>query len=280
MPGAPGKGTLKETSNSGGGCSQGAILCIFTLGGDRSGKTEGFLHRVVPKGLLSLGGSSEGGKSRPIPWKHTVKVAGGTDTPPLSVTNATEPGTLPSGTQWLGIGWAPWKGRGVPPPPPRLQMHPCNHPITAYCCFCQARQWFRPVAPTMNVDAVPEIFEEKDVFSPYMQFAPKLKQGIEKIYPAIYHYDGSARPQVFDVPPAISLNAIRSRWGTEGACDLASACAGGWVRVSCLALGSFQFLRGCAWTAVGGAWGSVCVARGWGCRAWGLDHSRPLTGAP
>jgi carbamoyltransferase len=59
----------------------------------------------------------------------------------------------------------------------------------------KARQWFRPVAPTMNVDAVPEIFEEKDVFSPYMQFAPKLKQGIEKIYPAIYHYDGSARPQ-------------------------------------------------------------------------------------
>ena len=24
---------------------------------------------------------------------------------------------LPSGRQWLGIGWAPWRGRGVPPPP-------------------------------------------------------------------------------------------------------------------------------------------------------------------
>lgn len=31
--------------------------------------------------------------------------------------------------------------------------------------------------------------------APYMSFAPKLKRGVEKQYPAIAHYDGSARPQ-------------------------------------------------------------------------------------
>ena len=30
---------------------------------------------------------------------------------------------MPSGGHWLGIGWAPWRGGGVPPP---LPMHPCN----------------------------------------------------------------------------------------------------------------------------------------------------------
>ena len=33
----------------------------------------------------------------------------------LSVTNAIEAGHLASGRQWLGIGWAPWRGGGNPP---------------------------------------------------------------------------------------------------------------------------------------------------------------------
>eukprot|EP00668_Euglena_longa_P031923 GGOE01041195.1.p1 GENE.GGOE01041195.1~~GGOE01041195.1.p1 ORF type:complete len:586 (-),score=223.84 GGOE01041195.1:315-2024(-) len=59
----------------------------------------------------------------------------------------------------------------------------------------KVRQWFRPVAPTMNAEAVPVLFEDDTVVSPYMSFAPKLKPGADKQYPAIAHYDGSARPQ-------------------------------------------------------------------------------------
>ena len=59
----------------------------------------------------------------------------------------------------------------------------------------KARQWFRPVAPTMNMEAVPYVFEDTGIYSPYMSFAPRLKPGIEKQFPSIYHYDGSARPQ-------------------------------------------------------------------------------------
>ena len=40
----------------------------------------------------------------------------------LSVTNATEAGTCRPERQWLGIGWAPWKGGGGVPPP--LPIHP------------------------------------------------------------------------------------------------------------------------------------------------------------
>ena len=40
----------------------------------------------------------------------------------LSVTNAIETGTWRQGVQWLGIGWAPWRGGGGAPLP--LPMHP------------------------------------------------------------------------------------------------------------------------------------------------------------
>ena len=46
----------------------------------------------------------------------------------LSVTNAIEAGTCRQGGQWLGMGWAPWRGGGGVPPPPRLPMHPRNPP--------------------------------------------------------------------------------------------------------------------------------------------------------
>jgi predicted NodU family carbamoyl transferase len=47
----------------------------------------------------------------------------------------------------------------------------------------------------MNVEAVSAVFAEDAIFSPYMSFAPRLKPGIERVFPAIYHFDGSARPQ-------------------------------------------------------------------------------------
>ena len=49
----------------GGGCSQGAILCLFTLGGARQVQRD-VSTGLVPKGLLSLGGTLGGAKANPF----------------------------------------------------------------------------------------------------------------------------------------------------------------------------------------------------------------------
>ena len=64
----------RETPHQAGGCSQGAILCIFALGGAGWGKTEGYTG-LVPKCLPSFGGILGGGQSQP--GKSAVKVQGG-----------------------------------------------------------------------------------------------------------------------------------------------------------------------------------------------------------
>ena len=82
----------------------------------------------------------------------------------------------------------------------------------------QGRQWFQPLAPTMTMDAVPEIFDDPLVESPFMSFAPKLKADIEKRFPAIHHIDGTARPQVW--PGGLWVPGLLARfWGKPGVRD-------------------------------------------------------------
>eukprot|EP00501_MAST-03F_sp_TOSAG23-6_P001919 GSMAST32.ASY1.ANO1.1999.1 assembled CDS len=61
----------------------------------------------------------------------------------------------------------------------------------------KVREWWRPVAPVLTLDSVSLVFDEPDSFivSPFMSFAPRLKPEMEQLAPAIWHYDGTARPQ-------------------------------------------------------------------------------------
>jgi len=58
----------------------------------------------------------------------------------------------------------------------------------------KARQWYRPVAPMIAEEAMTQVFG-KGVPSPYMTMAPMVKPEIRKRYPALSHFDGTARHQ-------------------------------------------------------------------------------------
>ena len=58
----------RETPNLGGGCSQGAILCIFSFGRRRTGQDGGmFTQSLYPTVCAPVGGLLGGGKSQPTP---------------------------------------------------------------------------------------------------------------------------------------------------------------------------------------------------------------------
>ena len=56
------------------------------------------------------------------------------------------------------------------------------------------RQWFRPFAPSILREEVKNWFE-KDIDSPYMNFAVKFKEEMAKKVPAVVHLDGTGRIQ-------------------------------------------------------------------------------------
>jgi len=56
------------------------------------------------------------------------------------------------------------------------------------------RQWFRPFAPSILRDEVPNWFE-RDIDSPYMSFAIKFKEEVRDKAEAVVHFDGSGRLQ-------------------------------------------------------------------------------------
>lgn len=63
------------------------------------------------------------------------------------------------------------------------------------------REFFRPVAPVITTDSVRRIFtpDTPDSFSsPYMSFTANLREEVSKSFPAVKHYDGSARPQTVE----------------------------------------------------------------------------------
>ena len=57
------------------------------------------------------------------------------------------------------------------------------------------REWWRPVAPMVASEAVPRVFGRADVRSPFMSFAPPLAPAMHELARAVWHFDGTARPQ-------------------------------------------------------------------------------------
>ncbi|CAK0865733.1 unnamed protein product, partial [Prorocentrum cordatum] len=58
----------------------------------------------------------------------------------------------------------------------------------------KVRQWYRPVAPMIAEEALEEVFGEK-VESPYMTMAPRVREEVRERFPALAHFDGTARHQ-------------------------------------------------------------------------------------
>jgi carbamoyltransferase len=70
------------------------------------------------------------------------------------------------------------------------------------------RAWYRPTAPVITEESTAQIFENfaggVPIKSPYMSFAPFLKDWVVDAFPAIAHVDGTARPQ--------TVSASRNPW--------------------------------------------------------------------
>lgn len=58
----------------------------------------------------------------------------------------------------------------------------------------KARKWYRPVAPMIAEEALQRVFG-KQVHSPYMSMAPKVQDEVRAKFPAMVHFDGTARHQ-------------------------------------------------------------------------------------
>ena len=56
------------------------------------------------------------------------------------------------------------------------------------------RQWYRPVAPMIAEEALEEVFGHR-YLSPSMEFAPKVREEVLERFPALAHFDGTARHQ-------------------------------------------------------------------------------------
>ena len=58
----------------------------------------------------------------------------------------------------------------------------------------KARQWYRPVAPMIAEEALVEVFGRR-VLSPFMSMAPLVRKDTRERFPALAHFDGTARHQ-------------------------------------------------------------------------------------
>ena len=56
------------------------------------------------------------------------------------------------------------------------------------------RQWYRPVAPMIAEEGLEEVFGHKYT-SPSMEFAPLVREEVRERFPALAHFDGTARHQ-------------------------------------------------------------------------------------
>ena len=73
------------------------------------------------------------------------------------------------------------------------------------------RQWYRPFAPSILREAVPEYFV-KDVESPYMSAVVKFKPDMGEKVPAVNHYDGSARLQTVNKEDNEAYYSLIKTW--------------------------------------------------------------------
>ncbi|CAE7498570.1 novN [Symbiodinium natans] len=58
----------------------------------------------------------------------------------------------------------------------------------------KSRQWYRPVAPMIAEEGLEEVFGHK-YLSPSMEFAPIVREDVRERFPALAHFDGTARHQ-------------------------------------------------------------------------------------
>ena len=56
------------------------------------------------------------------------------------------------------------------------------------------RQWWRPVAPMIADEALVQVFGQA-YKSPYMEMAPHVRRDVLERFPALAHFDGTARHQ-------------------------------------------------------------------------------------
>jgi carbamoyltransferase len=61
----------------------------------------------------------------------------------------------------------------------------------------KGREPYRPISAVIAQEFLPE-FTEEIIDSPFMTFAPKVKENIKKVLPAIVHNDGTCRIQTLD----------------------------------------------------------------------------------
>lgn len=85
------------------------------------------------------------------------------------------------------------------------------------------REYWRPVAPIITIEKLPEYFDSVNP-SPYMTFAPKVKQEYINLFKEVVHVDGSARAQtvtkesgwIYDLTKAVGkLNGIEMVMNTS-----------------------------------------------------------------
>ena len=71
---------------------------------------------------------------------------------------------------------------------------PDSHAMRERMNRLKFRQWYRPVAPMIAEEALEEVFGFKYT-STYMEFAPLVTSKVRERFPAIAHFDGTARHQ-------------------------------------------------------------------------------------
>ena len=58
----------------------------------------------------------------------------------------------------------------------------------------KGREWWRPLAPSLLVEDAPKYFIDP-VPHQFMILMYRYKEGMREVVPAVYHVDGTARPQ-------------------------------------------------------------------------------------
>jgi carbamoyltransferase len=76
------------------------------------------------------------------------------------------------------------------------------------------RQWFRPFAPSILREHVPEWFT-KDIDSPYMSFVVDFRDEVKEKVPAVVHLNGSARLQTVTKSDNEKYYDLLSRWNEK-----------------------------------------------------------------
>ncbi|MBW3652608.1 MAG: carbamoyltransferase [Actinobacteria bacterium] len=83
----------------------------------------------------------------------------------------------------------------------------------------KGREWFRPLAPIVLLDAAPEIFDI-DRPSPFMQVAADVRPEYRERLPAITHVDGTARLQSVEPENTPFLHALLTRFAERTGCPV------------------------------------------------------------